>query len=266
MHAVPMTIAVTGLCLLSGCSPSAEQELDALDGFFSGDRVVVDLTHPLSASMPAWGGDNPFRHDTLSAHDDGSPSMAAFYTPEHHGTHLDAPVHGAMGVASVDALTASDLFGPAVVIDVSRQTAADPNYALTEQDLRNWESEHGDVPPGAIVLMHSGWATRWTDPDAYFNRDGEGIMHFPGFSVEAADFLINQRDIRGIGVDSPSVDPGAAQGFPVHGIVNPAGRYHLENVANTSRLPASGASLIVAPVKIEGGSGGPVRIFAVLPP
>mgnify|MGYP001818192502 CR=1 FL=1 len=250
---------------MAGCSTGNADEPAPLEALFNGDAVVLDLTHPMSASMPAWANPNPFRHDTLSAHEDGAPSMAAYFTPEHHGTHLDAPVHGARGGASVDQLSAADLFGPAVVIDVRDQCAADPDYELTREDLLDWEARHGEVPAGAIVLMNSGWAAKWQDPQAYFNRDGEGRMHFPAFSVEAATFLVEERDIRGIGVDNPSVDPGAASGLPVHGIVNPAGKYHLENLADLSGLPASGAYLIVAPIKIEGGSGGQVRVFGVVP-
>ena len=252
--------------VLLGCSRQphtpAGQSLDAL---FSGELEVIDLTHAMSGSMPAWGGANPFRHDTLSAHSDGAPSMAAYFTPEHHGTHLDAPVHGAQGAASVDDLDATDLFGPVAVIDVSDKCAADPDYTLTRQDILDWEAAHGLLPEGVVVLMNSGWAARWSDPEAYFNRDASGQMHFPGFSVDAAEFLVGERNIRGIGIDDPSVDPGDADGFPVHGIVNPSGAYHLENVADLSNVPASGAYLIVAPVKINGGSGGQVRIFAVLP-
>lgn len=261
---IPLSLVVGSA--LAGCSPAPESPArDSLDALFAGELEVVDLTHALSASMPAWGGSNPFRHDTLSTHADGAPSMAAYFTPEHHGTHLDAPVHGGQGAESVDDLSAADLFGPVAVIDVSDKCATDPDYELTRQDILDWEAAHGRLPEGAVVLMNSGWAARWTDSEAYFNRDASGQMHFPGFSVDAAEFLVSERDIRGIGIDDPSVDPGAANGFPVHGVVNPSGAYHLENVADLSAVPASGAYLIVAPVKIEGGSGGQVRLFAVLP-
>ena len=113
--------------------------------------------------------------------------------------------------------------------------------------------------------MRSGWSEKYGDADAYRNQDDDGRMHFPGFSEEAARFLIDERDIRGIGVDTLSVDPAGAESYPVHGIVNGAGKYHLENVAEVHRLPATGAFLIVAPIKIAGGSGGQVRIFAVVP-
>ncbi len=259
IRATVMTIVLTN------CTTTDSGE--RFERVFAGEMTVIDLTHALNATSPYWPNStgNPFRHDTLSAHASGSPSMAAYSTPEHHGTHLDAPIHGADGQPSVDQLTAADLFGPAAVIDVSAKCEADPDYALSRQDVLDWEAEHGRLPLGAIVVMYTGWSTKWSNYDAYKNEDEAGRMHFPGFSSEAAQFLIDEREIRGIGIDDMSVDPAAAEGFPVHGIVNGSGKYHLENVANVHLLPATGAYLIVAPVKIEGGSGGQVRIFAAVP-
>jgi kynurenine formamidase len=249
---------------LSGCNAG---QPDVFERLSSGNAQIVDMTHALSADMPFWPNPNgnPFRHDTLRAHPDGAPMMAAYATPEHHGTHLDAPIHGGPGQASVDQLTASELFGPAVVIDVREHVAANPDYQLSAEDLRAWEAAHGAIPNGAIVLLRSGWDDRWTTSARYQNVDARGVMHFPGFSEDAARYLMNERRINGIGTDTPSVDHGPSRDFPVHGIVNGGGKYHLENVANVGRLPATGAFLIVAPIKIAGGSGGQVRIFGVLP-
>ena len=259
-----LSVAAVGLCC--GCV-AADDRSDRLDMLFSGELAVIDLTHSLSADSPFWPNrsGNPFKHDTLSAHESGAPSMAAYSTPEHNGTHLDAPVHSADGQPSVDQLTAGDLFGPAAVVDVSVQAAADPDYRLSQQDLLDWEEQHGRLPGGAIVLMSTGWSRKWTDPEAYRNLDRDGRLHFPGFSEEAAQFLVNERNIRGIGIDNMSVDYGMARTFAVHRVVNGSGKFHLENVANVHRLPPTGAYLIVAPIKIAGGSGGQVRIFAVVP-
>lgn len=257
-----------GLALIvtAGCGEKPS-EPDRFERLFSGNVEVIDLSHSLSADMPYWPNPrgNPFRHDTLVAHPDGSPIMAAYFTPEHHGTHIDAPIHGREGRRSVDALTAADLFGPAVVIDVSEQAAANADYRATLEDLLTWESAHGILPTGAIVLLSTGWSRKWDNLAAYQNLDELGRPHFPGFSEEAAGWLVTERDIRGIGIDDLSVDYGASSDFSVHGIVNGAGKFHLENVANLHLLPATGAFLIVAPIKIEGGSGGQVRLFAVIP-
>lgn len=264
---VRTTAVIVFLALLAGCQAPASEAPDSLAQLFAGEMAVVDLTHALSGTAPFWPSPtgNPFKHDTLRAHDDGSPSMAAYSTPEHHGTHLDAPVHSAEGQPSVDQLTAADLFGPAAVVDISAQSAADPDYSVTTADVAAWEAEHGRIPSGAIVLLYTGWAEKYSDPVAYANLDQEGRLRFPGFSPEVGRLLVDERDIRGIGIDNFSIDPGIGPGFPVHGIVNGAGKFHLENVANLGQVPAVGAYLIVAPIKIEGGSGGQVRIFAVLP-
>jgi kynurenine formamidase len=252
------------LSFLIGCG---DQSDDRFSRLFSGDAQIVDLTHSLSATIPYWPSPdgNPFRHDTLVAHADGSPIMAAYQTPEHHGTHLDAPIHGGPGQKSVDQLDASELFGPVVVIDVSAAAAANADYTLTRADVDEWEAQHGRLVDGVIVLLRTGWGDRWETPERYRNEDADGAMHFPGFGPDAARFLIEERSIRGIGIDNFSVDAAAADGFPVHGIVNGNGKFHLENVANLHLLPPVGAHLIVAPIKIEGGSGGQVRLFAILP-
>jgi len=258
--------AAAALLIVAACSEPAPAT-DTLSLLFSDDVTVIDLTHAVSAEAPFWPGTerSPFTHDTLAAHPDGSPMMAAYSVPEHFGTHFDAPVHGGEGLASVDQVPTGDLFGPAVVIDVTGQASSDEDYALTVDDIVAWESSHGRIPDGAIVLMRSGWPDRWDAGDSYYNQADDGQLHFPGFSPEAATFLVEERSIAGIGVDTGSVDPGAADGFPAHGIVNGSGRFHLENLADLSGLPASGAYLIVAPIKIQGGSGGQVRVFAVVP-
>jgi len=271
--AIVMGMALTGhmACTGGGASPpettDAAVAADRLAQLFDGDIEVIDLTHALSPAAVYWPGSDvsPFEYEALATQPSGAVSMGAYSTPEHHGTHLDAPIHGGDLLPTVDQLTAADLFGPVAVIDVTAQAAADPDYAVTREDLLVWEERNGRLPEGVIVLMRSGWSEKYDDADAYRNQDGDGRMHFPGFSEAAARFLIDERDIRGIGADTLSVDPGAGRGFPAHGVVNGNGKYHLENVANVHLLPEAGAYLIVAPIKIAGGSGGQVRIFAVIP-
>ena len=264
MRTGPFCAAVFVACV-GGCSSGAEE--DRLSPWLADHMTVIDPSHARKDRSPAWpsGRGNPLKPDTMSGDPGGAPSMAADSTPEHHVTHLDAPIHSAAGQPSVDQLTAADLFGAAVVVDVSAASAADPDYTMTRQDLLDWEEQHGRIPDGAIVLMDTGWSQKWSDYDAYKNQDEDGRMHFPGFSEEAAKFLVEEREINGIGIDNLSVDAAVGPGFPAHGIVNGAGKFHLENVANVHLLPPSGAYLIVAPIKIEGGSGGQVRIFAVVP-
>ena len=251
----------------ASCATKDQPQEDRFEQLFSGELRVVDLTHAISETSPYWPdpAGHPFDYDTIFAQASGAPGMGKYATPEHFGTHLDAPIHSADGQPSVDALTSNELFGPAVIIDVSEKCASNADYVLTVEDITNWEQQHGPLPDRAIVIMATGWSKKWDDDDAYKNEDAEGKMHFPGFSKEAAAFLVTERNILGIGIDDFSVDAAVVDGFPVHGIVNGAGKFHLENVANAHELPATGAYLIIAPIKLEGGSRGQVRIFAVVP-
>ena len=183
---------------------------------------------------------------------------------EHYGTHLDAPAHFPPGKTTVDQIPVKQLFGPAVVIDVRAESGKDADYQLGVARVEDWEKRHGRIPEGAIVLLRTGWALRWPDVQKYRNQDANGIMHFPGFSVEAAKLLI-ERKVSGLGCDTLSIDPGTSSDFAVHHVALGAGLYHLENLAGMSELPETGAFLIVAPIKLEGGSGGPARVFALLP-
>ena len=250
-----------------GCATKEERPDPLLKALFTGDTHLVDMTYSLSLSAPYWPdpSGNPFHYDTLVKQPSGAPAMGRYHIPEHFGTHLDAPIHSADQRASVDRLTPYELFGHAVVIDAREQSKENPDYLLSKQDILNWEKWHGPIPSRAIVLMLTGWGEKWSNSPAYKNEDEKGTMHFPGFSKEAAQMLAEERDILGIGIDTFSVDAAIADGFPVHGIVNGAGKFHLENVANLHALPPAGAFLIIAPIKLEGGSGGQVRIFGVLP-
>ena len=240
---------------------------DNFTKLFSGRMKVTDLTYALGSHSPYWPDEdgNPFKYDTLFAQPSGAPGMGKFSTLEHFGTHLDAPIHSADHQLSVDQLEPNDLLGPAAVINVESKCEADPDYLLSVEDIMKWEKQFGRLPERSVVIMFTGWSRKWENYNAYKNQDKSGKMHFPGFSAEAAQFLIAERSILGIGIDNLSVDAGSAPGFPVHGIINGAGKFQLENVAAVHDLPPAGAFIIAAPIKIEGGSGGPVRIFAIIP-
>ncbi|XP_055345620.1 isatin hydrolase-like [Paramacrobiotus metropolitanus] len=191
-----------------------------------------------------------------------------FRSAEHGGTHLDAPAHFAKEGKDVSQLEVSQLFGPAVVVNVSAQVRDNPDYQVSLQDIRQWEAQYGAVPDGAFVLMYSNWdSARYPQKAKVFgseNYSDVSTLHFPGFHPDATRFLV-KRNIRGIGVDTPSTDYGQSKDFPTHVILSTHNRIGLENVANLERVPASGALLLAAPLKIEKGSGAPVRLYAFLP-
>ena len=181
---------------------------------------------------------------------------------------MDAPIHFAEGTRTISEVPVEQLIGPAVVIDVSAKAAQDADYRVSVADIQAWESVHGEIPTGAQVLMLSGWGKYWPDKKRYLGTDKSGDvanLHFPGFSREAAEFLISHREIDAVGVDTPSIDSGQSQDFIVHQIVNGANKPGLENIANLDKLPPRGATLIALPMKIAKGSGAPVRIIAILP-
>jgi kynurenine formamidase len=236
-----------------------------LDGILSGRTRVLDLAYAINDKLVPWLGDERwFEAKVNSSVKKDGYFTRSFWMLEHYGTHLDAPIHFPPGKTPVDQIPPRQFFGMAVVFDVRLEGAADADYVLPAARIDEWEERHGQIPEGAIALLRTGWASRWPDAKTYRNQDKAGRMHFPGFSVEAVERLI-ERKVSGIGSDTISVDCGASEDFPVHHLALGAGLYHLENLADLSELPEKGAFLIVAPIKLEGGSGGPVRVFALLP-
>jgi len=236
-----------------------------LEDISSGKMRVIDLSYAINDKLVRWPGDEKvFEAEVNASIEKDGYFTRSFWTLEHYGTHLDAPVHFAPGKTTVDQIPVKQFFGPAVVLDVQADGAKDADYQLPVARVEEWEKRHRPIPEGAIVLLRTGWSARWPDAERYRNEDAQGRMHFPGFSVDAAKLLI-ERKVSGLGCDSMSVDYGASADFAVHHLALGSGLYHLENLADLSALPETGALLVVAPIKLEGGSGGPVRVFALLP-
>jgi kynurenine formamidase len=256
-------MVVTLLAMLMQVGISTAHDID--------ESKVIDLTYSFDEHAIYWPTAKPFQLEVVSAQKTPAGYWYAannICLAEHGGTHMDAPIHFAEGKRAADEVPVQQLIGPAVVVDVRAQAQKDADYRVTVADLEAWEKQHGRIPQGAIVLMHSGWGTRWPDKKTYLGTDQLGDvanLHFPGFSREAAEFLVSQREIDALGVDTPSMDYGQSKDFIVHQIINGANKPGLENVANLQKLPATGATLIALPMKIAKGSGGPVRIIAILP-
>lgn len=222
---------------------------------------VIDLGHPLSASAPTWSGEPAYDRTRVGEVDKDGYTTGRFSADEHVGTHLDAPAHFG-GTWTVDRIPVERLVRPAVRIDVSASVSANEDYQVTVEDLLAFERNHGRIPAGALVLVATGWDARWPSP-RYMNARN-GVKHFPGLSAEAAKFLAEIRDVAGIGIDTPSIDYGPSSTFEAHQASQRRNVYHIENAARLTTLPPTGFTVVVAPINLEGGSGGPARVFALL--
>jgi kynurenine formamidase len=233
---------------------------------------IIDLTHPFDEQTIYWPTDAAsFQLTRLhyGTTDAGYFFAAnAFCTPEHGGTHLDAPSHFAEGGVTVDQIPLRQLIGPGAVIDLSRQASADADYRLSIDDVHGWEATHGPIPEGAFVLLRTGWQRFWGDRRRYLGDDTPGDasrLHFPSYGKEAAELLVRARKVAALGVDTASIDYGPSRDFPVHRIAAAGSVVGLENLANLERLPERGAWIIALPMKIGGGSGAPLRVVALIP-
>jgi kynurenine formamidase len=237
----------------------------------SGPEHIVDLSHPFDADTIYWPAEG-FR---LTVDSKGWTERGFYYeansfcTAEHGGTHLDAPVHFAEGQRSVDEIPLEQLVGPGVVVDVAGACARDRDHLVTVEELRAWEREHGRIPAGSIVLLRTGFGRFWPDRERYMGTSERGPaavakLHFPGLDPLAARWLVGERSIGAVGLDTPSIDHGPSQTFDAHQALFRANVPALENVASLELLPPSGFTVVALPMKIRGGSGGPVRIAAVL--
>jgi kynurenine formamidase len=223
---------------------------------------VVDLTHTLTVDFPTGSGQQQLTLERLSTRPKDAWNINRWHIHEHTGTHLDAPLHRS-NRDSADRIPAANLVGRLAVVDIRRKAEVDPDAELTLDDLKEWELKHGPVPSGGIVAMCSGWDAH-VGTMKFRNAGGDGALHTPGFHKEVVEFLVSEREVKGIVVDTLSLDRGISGDFPVHTRWLGSNRWGLECVANLGELPAKGATLIVGGPKIAGASGGPSRVFALL--
>jgi kynurenine formamidase len=227
---------------------------------------VVDLTHTLDEDfpyIPVPGITFPFKRVPIATLEKNGVAANRWEIHEHLGTQIDAPNHFAKGGAGLDGLAVETLVVPLAVIDVSARAATDADTVVTIADLRAWERQHGPLPEGAAVFMYSGWESRLRVAGSFINADAANTMHFPGFSLEAAEFLARDRRVSGLGVDTLSLDPGRDAGFRTHKAWLGAGKWAVEVVANLRDVPGAGATVFVGAPKIKGATGGPVRLVAI---
>jgi kynurenine formamidase len=235
-------------------------------------QVVIDLSYPFDSASVYWPTAETFK---LEKDFEGETPQGYYYSAyryaaaEHGGTHIDAPVHFARGHNTVDEIPLEQLMGPGIVIDVSSKCATNADYLISENDFRDWERQHGRIPADSIVLLRTGFGKYYPDRKRYLGTEARGAgavasLHFPGLDPQAARWLTANRRIKAIGLDTASIDYGQSKLFESHRTLFAQNIPAFENVANLDRLPAKGFSIIALPMKIKGGSGGPLRIIALI--
>ena len=237
------------------------------------ERVVIDLSHPYNAATIYWPTEDGFLLERESGGiTEGGYWYAAnrFRSAEHGGTHIDAPEHFAQDQWTVDEIPLDSLIGPAVLVDVRAQAEADPDYEVAVEDFEDWEARNGEIPGGAIVLIRTGFGSYWPDRARYlgtadFGPDAVRKLHFPGLAPSAANWLVVERKIHAVGLDTASIDHGQSRLFETHQALSAANVPAFENLANLDKLPMRGFIVVALPMKIEGGSGAPLRAIALLP-
>jgi kynurenine formamidase len=226
--------------------------------------AVVDLTHTMSPDFPTYFGVSGIEMEKKFDFRKDGFNLYWWRIIEHAGTHLDAPIHFSENGISAEKIPASALVAPLAVLDVAAKAAQNPDYLVARDDLAAWEKKHGRLPENCCVAMHSGWAQHVGDPAKFTGKDAAGVLHFPGFGVEAAEWLMKERKVVGLAVDTLSLDHGPSKDFKVHYAWLPSGRWGLENVASLDKVPASGATLVVGLAKVQGATGGPARLIALV--
>jgi len=255
-------VLAVGAGLLPGCRSSRAVRGEALPGPFA--RRSLDLTHTLSPEFPFIPVQNktfPFRSTVIATVSADGVYANRWELTEHVGTHLDAPCHFIEGGLAVDQIPVDSLIVPLAVISIAQRVTTDPDSVVADE-LVSWERAHGRLPERVAVFLHTGWEARVADARAFVNMDAQGTMHFPGFSEGAVDFLLNERSISGIGIDTLSIDPGRDTRYPVHKRLFSAGKWAVECLARLREVPASGATVCVLPTKVKGASGAPARVIA----
>ena len=250
--------ATRGLPMVTAAEPK-----ETMASHYPAFSQILDLTHPLTAHFPTYSGKEQFAKQQLTSREQDGYLSYAWSLQEHTGTHIDAPLHFAHQRQSMGEIPIQDLVLPLCVIDIRQKAEADPDARLRLQDIHQWERLYGPVPAASAVAMNSGW-DQHIHTAKFRGVDDQGVLHFPGFHEDAADFLMNQRRVAAILVDTLSLDYGMSTTFPVHCLWLPANRWGVECVANLSSLPPTGATLIAACLRVPSSSGGPLRLIALL--
>lgn len=256
------TLLRAGAAVAGGAAIVAAGSATPATAFPKRARRTADLTHRLVRTFPSFFGPQVVFDEVVNDFSTSGFFSKKWTLEEHIGTHIDTPGHFDEGNSLVDQIGPENLVAPVVVIDITAKAAEDPNAVVTPDDLVAFERRHGRIPDRALVCMNSGWAAKVDDGDAFRGGAGFPDLNFPGFSIDATDWLVAKRDPVGIGLDTMSLDPGNSADFAVHVEFLASGRYGIESMANLDRIPPRGALAFVGPVPWEDGSGSPCRVIA----
>ena len=230
-----------------------------------GFAKVVFLSHVLAAGSPAFPGDPPVEIRPLASIERDGFYLQSLSTGEQSGTHWAAPAHFTDGQPAADELDPADFIRPAVVLDLRGEAARDADYALDVGRIRNWEAAFGRIPRRGAVIMWTGFEDRWDDPPAYLNRGADGTLHYPGFSADAARWLVEQREAGALGTDTLGIDPGRDTGYGANRALLSGHRMHLENLCGLAQMPPAGGWIVVGGLRIQHGSGSPATVLGLIP-
>ncbi|WP_282607116.1 cyclase family protein [Pelagibius sp. Alg239-R121] len=258
MKKLCLFVAFSACAVLASANLQAEQLKQPLAA-----TQAIDLTQKMHEGMPFWPGGVPFTMHRLVDYDQGY-QLHKFEVGENTGTHVDAPSHFIKGKQSIDQIPLSNLIVPAVMIDIQDKVTGNPDYELTPSDIEAWEAANGKIPANALVVLNTGWHKRFSDSERYINMDDSKVMHFPGYHPDSAKLLL-ERDVAGVGIDTLSLDFGGSKTFAFHVAMLKANKYQIENMGNLDALPATGATVVVGVLPVQGGSQAQARIIALLP-
>jgi kynurenine formamidase len=227
---------------------------------------VVDLSHRISPKIPLWPGDPDVVFDVVATWAHDGYFLRSFTIGEHSATHMNAPNSFISdNTQAITSYPAEQRVVPAVVIDIRDEAEQDPDYQLTEQDVLDWEAQHGQIAPGSFVILFTGWEERWARPKAFINQDADGNLHFPGFAGDTTTWLLADRQISGVGIDTHGVDPGLDTSYATNTQIAEAHKIAIECMANLDQLPPTGTTLVLGPLGLRGGSGSPLSVMAFVP-
>ena len=228
-------------------------------------KRIIHLSHVIEPNIPQWPNDPPVEFETVASLEKDGYHLRRFTLGEHSATHINAPNSFHPDGMGIDQYPAESLVVPAVVLDICEQAAANPDYALTIADVLMWEQQYGLVPASSTILLYTGWQSKWLARNAFLNPDASGRLHFPGFGIEATRFLLNERQIAGVGIDTHGVDSGQDDTFAINRLVLSQACIVLENLTNLDQLPPLGTTLVIGVLRLQGGSGSPVAVLALVP-